>query len=108
MENDFSKTILDKYFETQACLTSFFLKNGQEIKGYIVGYFYNEIEEGTVFQWHILPEKHKNLIGQGPAEVIFGQYILQMDIEKVYFFEGIREINFQEKTIQLLQFKQIP
>jgi hypothetical protein len=81
MKADLSKEMLNAYFETKNCKVKLQLSNGQVTVGYIMGYFYDEIEKGTVWQWHLV-DKQENTENNKDD---FGFYLLAKDIESFSF-----------------------
>lgn len=96
MKTDFSRILYDRYFNLTNRNIEVKLKNGNIIRGIIVGFFkgYEDNNEPYIMQWHIADEKNKILFGIDAFGNMDGTIINSKDITEVKFLEDNSIIRF--------------
>lgn len=90
MENDYSKEIYNKYYNSEGRILQIFLKDGSMLEGIFVGFFHGDSEarDPYVIKWHFVPESDLEEYDSLPfyaKKNEFERIIKQEEIERVQF-----------------------
>ena len=87
---DYSREIVEKYYNPQGCLLEIILKNETVLEGIFIGFFHGD--KGTndpyIIKWHFLPKAFINaqaalILPDGSED--YGEIVKQEDIKSVIF-----------------------
>lgn len=97
MKQDTSKILHDKYFKLANKNIEVILKNGNVIKGVIIGFVKGDIhkKESYIIKWHIADEKYMLTIGLDAFGFPIGNIIRQADIQKIFFYQDNSILEFK-------------
>lgn len=87
MKNTNPHALYEKYVQLKDTRVKMTLKNGDIVQGYIIGYFYDDMEDDIIDQWQIGSEHELEDLGEDQSGHNFGKLVHQKDIDEVFFLE---------------------
>jgi hypothetical protein len=87
MKNTNPHALYEKYSQLKDTRVKVTLKNGDIVQGYIIGYFYDDLDDDVIDQWQIGSEHELEDLGEDQSGYNFGKLVRQEDISEVFFLE---------------------